>query len=42
MAEIAAVFHWPRSEMDVLYLEELVDERNRAVALWNKMNGDGK
>lgn len=39
MADIAAIFHWPRSEMEGLTIEELIDWRERAVASWNQMWG---
>jgi hypothetical protein len=38
IAEIAAVFHWPLSELMQMELAELIDWRRRAVALWNRMN----
>ncbi|MFC0683561.1 GpE family phage tail protein [Novosphingobium clariflavum] len=39
MGEIAAVFHWPLSELDALSIEELFDWRDRAVRIWNQMQG---
>lgn len=39
MADIAAIFHWPRSELEALPIEELMDWRERAVASWNQMWG---
>lgn len=39
MADIAAIFHRPRSEMEGLSIEELIDWRERAVASWNQMWG---
>lgn len=38
MADIAAVFHWPLSELVQLELAELLEWRQRAVAVWNRMN----
>lgn len=39
MAEVAAIFHWPLSELAALTLDELIDWRERAVAVWNRMHG---
>ncbi len=39
MADIAAVFHWPLSELRALDLDELLDWRERAVTAWNRMQG---
>jgi hypothetical protein len=33
------VFHWPLSDLVQMELAELIDWRQRAVALWNRMNG---
>jgi hypothetical protein len=38
IADIAAVFHWPLSELIRMELAELLDWRRRAVAVWNRMN----
>lgn len=38
MADIAAVFHWPLSELRQLELAELLDWRERAIAWWNSVN----
>ncbi len=38
MADIAAIFHWPRSELEDLSLPELLDWRERAVSRWNRMH----
>lgn len=38
MADIAAVFHWPLSELQQLELTELIDWRERAIAWWNRAN----
>jgi len=38
MAEIAAVFHWPLSELQALSLPDLLAWRERAVDLWNRMH----
>lgn len=38
MADIAAVFHWPLSELRMLDLAELVLWRDLAVERWNAMN----
>lgn len=42
MAEIAAIFHWPLSELRALPVDELLDWRERAVATWNRMNPPDK
>jgi hypothetical protein len=39
MANIAAVFHWPLSELRALELDELIDWSGRATARWNAMWG---
>lgn len=39
MADIAAVFHWPLSQLRELELDELIDWRDRAVSSWNRMQG---
>lgn len=38
MADIAAVFHWPLSELAALDLAELILWRGLAVDRWNRMN----
>ncbi|NKJ40813.1 GpE family phage tail protein [Novosphingobium sp. SG720] len=38
MADIAAVFHWPLSELSQMDLADLLAWRTRAVAVWNRMN----
>lgn len=38
MADIAAVFHWPLSELRMLDPAELVLWRDLAVERWNVMN----
>ncbi|RGE46133.1 GpE family phage tail protein [Comamonas testosteroni] len=38
MATIAIIFHWPPSELWPMSLDELMDWRERAVALHNKIN----
>ncbi|WP_103094550.1 GpE family phage tail protein [Novosphingobium guangzhouense] len=38
MAQIAAVFHWPLSELEALPVDALIAWRERAVAIWNRMN----
>ena len=40
MADIAAIFHWPLSELVSLDAADLVAWRNRAIDRWNRMNGD--
>lgn len=42
MADIAAIFHWPPSEMVHMTLDELIDWRERAVAWWNRVNASSK
>lgn len=39
MADIAAIFQWPLSEMEALDIRDLFAWRNRAVERWNSMNG---
>lgn len=38
MADIAAVFHWPLSELRALPLDELLDWRDLAITRWNRMH----
>lgn len=38
MADIAAVFHWPLSELAALDLGELLLWRGLAIERWNKMH----
>ncbi len=42
MAEIAAIFHWPLSELKALDMDELVEWRDRAVRWWNRVNAAPK
>lgn len=42
MADIAAVFHWPLSELKALTVDELLDWRDLAIRRWNHMHGDSK
>lgn len=42
MAEIAAIFHWSKADLEALTLPELIDWRERAVRVWRRMWGDGK
>lgn len=42
MADIAAVFHWPLSELCELDLTELLEWRERAIAWWNRVNAPPK
>lgn len=37
MADIAAVFHWPLSEMAAMDIFELIAWRNRAISRWKAM-----
>ncbi|MGR3501617.1 GpE family phage tail protein [Pseudaestuariivita sp.] len=39
MADIAAIFHWPLSEMDRMSLEELARFHALAVKRYNVMRG---
>lgn len=39
MADIAAIFHWPKAELEALTLPELLRWRELAVARWNRMQG---
>lgn len=38
IADIAAVFHWPLSELAVMDVTDLIAWRGRAVERWNRMN----
>ena len=38
MADIAAVFHWPLSELRAFSIGELVHWRRLAIEKWNEMN----
>lgn len=38
MADIAAIFHWPLSDLAALDLGELIMWRRLAVDRWNHMN----
>lgn len=38
MADIAAVFHWPLSDMLAMDLLDLLQWRRRAVSRWKSMN----
>lgn len=38
MADIAAIFHWPLSELERMDLPELMQWRALAVDRWNTMN----
>ncbi|WP_327195740.1 GpE family phage tail protein [Novosphingobium sp. Leaf2] len=38
IAEIAAVFHWPLSELAAMPIDDLLDWRERAIAIWNRMH----
>jgi hypothetical protein len=38
IADIAAVFHWPLSDLAAMDLADLLDWHRRAVAAWNRMN----
>jgi Phage P2 GpE len=42
MAEIAAIFHWSYTELAAMPFDELVGWRNRAVAIYNRMNAPAK
>jgi hypothetical protein len=41
IADIAAIFHWPLSEMLAMDFEELNQWRELAVERWNRMHGGG-
>ena len=36
MADIAAIFHWPLSELQALDVDDLVAWHDRAVKWWNR------
>ncbi|MBB2778584.1 GpE family phage tail protein [Comamonas aquatica] len=38
MAEVAYFFHWSLCSMDAMPLEELLDWRERAVGIHNRIN----
>lgn len=40
MAEIAAVFHWGHGELAAMSIDELITWRERAVTIWNRMQGN--
>ncbi|MCY1672130.1 GpE family phage tail protein [Novosphingobium sp. SL115] len=40
MADIAAIFHWSKAELESLSICELVEWRARAVDRWNTMHGN--
>lgn len=42
MADIAAVFHWPVSEMAEMTVSEVLDWRDRAVERWKQMHASDK
>nr|WP_316629702.1 GpE family phage tail protein [uncultured Brevundimonas sp.] len=42
MCDIAGVFHWSREELSRLSLSELFEERERAVAWWNRVHAPPK
>lgn len=42
VADIAAIFHWPKSEIEAMPLDELMGWRNRAISRWNTMQGQGQ
>lgn len=39
MADIAAIFQWPKSELEAMPLDELLAWRERAIKRWNSMQG---
>ncbi|MEW4466294.1 GpE family phage tail protein [Parasphingorhabdus sp. JC815] len=41
MADIAAIFHWPLSDLQEMSLNELMMWRELAVGRWNEMRGNG-
>ncbi|PKP92275.1 MAG: GpE family phage tail protein [Alphaproteobacteria bacterium HGW-Alphaproteobacteria-16] len=40
MADIAAIFHWPLSELRALDVDELITWRDLAIERWNRMQGE--
>jgi hypothetical protein len=36
---VAAIFHWPLSDIEALDLVDLIGWRSRAVDRWNRMHG---
>ena len=39
IADIASVFHWPLSELEAMPLDHLIMWREKAIDLWNTMQG---
>jgi hypothetical protein len=39
MTDIAAIFHWPLSELEALPIDELITWRSRAIDWWNRTQG---
>ncbi|WP_353857128.1 GpE family phage tail protein [Novosphingobium humi] len=39
IADVAAVFHWPKAEIEAMTLDELMRWRERAIKRWNAMQG---
>ena len=37
MAEIAAIFHWPLSELEALSAEDLLFWHDKATGWWNRV-----
>ena len=42
MTDIAAIFHWPLSELQALDLDELIDWRSRAIRWWKRVHAQNK
>jgi len=42
MTDIAAIFHWPLSELKALDIGELIYWRGRAIRWWNATNAPPK
>jgi len=42
MADVAAIFHWPLSELKALDIDELIFWRGRAIRWWNATNAAPK
>ncbi|AXU96519.1 GpE family phage tail protein [Erwinia persicina] len=40
MADIAAIFHWPPSEMNAMSLAELLDWRHKAIVRSGTQSGE--
>lgn len=42
MADIAAIFHWPLSDLRALEIDDLLMWHDLAIDRWNRMWGNGE